>query len=83
MRRLEKINLIDRIGRELQERMSYADIDVYMAACDVDTSKETSNVNSKWVYVKEPVGRRTRCKSSRNRRRVRSRARLHCDARIK
>jgi hypothetical protein len=53
MRRLEKIELIDRIGRELQSRMSYADIDVYMAACDVDTSKETSNVNSKWVYVKE------------------------------
>lgn len=53
MRRLEKIELIDRIGRELQSRMSYPDIDVYMAACDVDTSKKTSDVNSKWVYVKE------------------------------
>ena len=53
MRRLEKINLIDQIGRELQSRMSYADIDIYMAACDVDTSKQTSNINSKWVYVKE------------------------------
>ena len=53
MRRLEKIDLIDRIGRELQSRMTFADIDVYLAACEVDTSKETSNVNSKWVYVKE------------------------------
>lgn len=53
MRRLERIELIDRIGRELQTRMSYSDIDVYLKACDVNTKKETSGVNSKWVYVKE------------------------------
>lgn len=53
MRRLERIDLIDRVGRELQARMSYSDIDIYLKQCGVDVSKETSNVNSKWVYVKE------------------------------
>ena len=33
--------------------MTFSDIDVFLAACDVDTSKETSDANSKWVYVKE------------------------------
>jgi len=33
--------------------MSYADIETYLKQCGVDISKQTSNVNSKWVYVKE------------------------------
>lgn len=33
--------------------MSYSDIDIYLKQCGVDVSKQTSNVNSKWVYVKE------------------------------
>lgn len=53
MKRIERLDLIDRIGRELQLRMSYADINVYLAGFDVDTNKETSSVNSKWVYTKE------------------------------
>jgi hypothetical protein len=53
MKVLEKLELIDRIGRELQGRMSYADIDVYLKANGVDTKKPTSGANSKWVYVKE------------------------------
>ncbi len=53
MRRIERIDLIDRVGRELQARMSYSDIDVYLKHCGIDVSKETSNVNSKWIYVKE------------------------------
>lgn len=53
MRRLDKLDLIDKIGRELQTRMTFADIDVYLTACDVDTSKETPDAKGKWVYVKK------------------------------
>lgn len=53
MKVLERLELIDRVGRELQSRMTYADIDVYLKAHGVDTKKPTSGSNSKWVYVKE------------------------------
>ncbi len=53
MRNIERFELIDRIGRELQSRMSYSDIDAFLPSFGVDTSKSTSSVNSKWVYVKE------------------------------
>ncbi len=33
--------------------MSYGDIDSYLRALGVDTTKPTSGVNSKWVYTKE------------------------------
>jgi hypothetical protein len=33
--------------------MSYSDIDVYLKAYGVDTKRQTSGTNSKWVYVKE------------------------------
>jgi hypothetical protein len=53
VKRLNRLDLVDRIGRELQSRMSYADINVYLSGFGVDTKRETSNVNSKWVYTKE------------------------------
>ena len=53
MRVLEKIELLDRIGRELQSRMSYSDIDVYLSAYGVDCKDFQPSTNSKWVYVKE------------------------------
>jgi len=53
MRNLDKLALVDRIGRELQARMSYADITAYLRASGVDTNKPTSGVNSKWVYTKD------------------------------
>lgn len=53
MKVLDRLELIDRIGRELQSRMSYADIAVFLKAHGVDTKKPTSGVNSKWVYSKE------------------------------
>ena len=56
MRVLERLELIDRIGRELQGRMSYGEIDTYLKAYGVDTKKPTSGVNSKWVYSKELLG---------------------------
>lgn len=56
MKVLERLELIDRIGRELQSRMGYGDIDTYLQAHGVDTKKPTSGVNSKWVYSKELLG---------------------------
>jgi hypothetical protein len=50
---LDRLELIDRIGRELQSRMGYSDIAVFLKAHGVDTEKPTSGVNSKWVYSKE------------------------------
>ncbi len=52
MKQLDRFNLIDKIGRELQARMSYSDIDVYLKGFGVDVSKPTSGANSKWVYTK-------------------------------
>jgi hypothetical protein len=56
MKVLERLGLIDRIGRELQSRMSYAEIETYLKAHGIDTKKPTSGVNSKWVYSKELLG---------------------------
>jgi hypothetical protein len=53
MKVLERLSLIDRIGRELQSRMSYGQLNSYLKAHGVDIKKPTSGVNSKWVYTKE------------------------------
>jgi len=53
MKNIDGLSLIDRIGRELQSRMSHSDIATYLRGFGVDTSKETSGVNSKWVYTKK------------------------------
>ena len=47
MKVLDRLGLIDRIGRELQSRMGYADIATFLKAHGVDTNKPTSGVNSK------------------------------------
>lgn len=53
MRPIERVNLLDKIGRELQSRWTFSGIDEFLKACGIDTSKQTSDVNSKWVYSKE------------------------------
>jgi len=53
VRGLERLELIDRIGRKLQEMMSFRDIDTFLRSYGVDITKTTSGVNSKWVYTKE------------------------------
>ncbi len=56
MKPLEKIELISLIGRELQSRMTYSDIDQYFAAVGVKSKPKSGTFNSKWVYVKEILG---------------------------
>ena len=53
MKTIDRLSLIDRIGRELQSRMKYAEISIFLRDFGVDTTKETSPINSKWVYTKE------------------------------
>lgn len=52
MNALEKINLIDKIGRELQARMTFREIESYFKANGIKTDQQAT-YNSKYVYVKE------------------------------
>ena len=52
MNKLDKQDLISTIGRELQDRMTFSDIEAYLKEYDIPTD-HNPNYNSKWVYVKE------------------------------
>lgn len=52
MKKLERIELIDRIGRELQIRMTFSEIDAYLKSYKINLSGFEKG-NSKWVYVKD------------------------------
>lgn len=52
MKKLEKIEIIDVIGRELQERMKFTEIDSYFQSYGIPTDHQPS-YNSKYVYVRE------------------------------
>ena len=51
MRVSEKLDLIDRIGRELQSRYTYSEIDRFLAEFAIESPSKV-NYNSKWVYSK-------------------------------
>lgn len=53
MKQIERFNLIDRIGRELQSRMTFDDIDIYLSGFGVESSDGERSYNSKWVYAKD------------------------------
>jgi hypothetical protein len=53
MKVAERLALVDRIGRELQSRYSYGEIDNYLVAFGIQPHQQT--INSKWVYVKEAL----------------------------
>ena len=53
MKIIERLNLIDQIGRTLQGRMTFSDIDIYLTAYGIDCKDKSPSANSKWVYVKE------------------------------
>jgi hypothetical protein len=56
MKKLNKIKLIDMIASELQEQMTFSEIDSYFEAYSIPTDHEPS-YNSKKVYVKEVLPR--------------------------
>lgn len=53
MKVLERIALVEKIGRDLQSRMTFSDIDTFLAAFGINTKGIVPSVNSKYVYVKE------------------------------
>ncbi len=56
MKAIERFELIDKVARKLQSRMTYDDIDAYLASCAVSTKAKHNSYDSKWVYAKELLG---------------------------
>jgi hypothetical protein len=56
MKAIERHELISKVARELQSRMTFDDIDAYLDNCGVTTGPKSSSWNSKWVYAKELLG---------------------------
>lgn len=53
MKVTERLDVIDKIARELQRRYTYTEIDIYLAAFNiVAPALSTNGFNSKWVYSK-------------------------------
>ncbi|MCZ2356627.1 MAG: abortive infection family protein [Bacteroidia bacterium] len=52
MNRIERLNLIDSIGRHLQISMTTTDINTYLGGFGIPNNG-TTMASSKWVYVKE------------------------------
>jgi len=52
MKPLEKLKLIDDIGRDLQSKMTFSEIDSYFQSYGIPTD-HTPSYHSKYVYVKE------------------------------
>lgn len=54
MRITEKMSLIDKIGRELQSRFTFKEIDIFLSEYNIKPPKDVA-VNSKWVYTKSAL----------------------------
>lgn len=52
MNHIERVKLIKNIARELQARMTYDEIDMYLSGFGIDISMGDLNINSKYVYSK-------------------------------
>jgi hypothetical protein len=50
----QRLTLIDRIGRTLQSRYGFAEIDIYLAEFNIQPPKDATR-GSKWVYTKEAL----------------------------
>jgi hypothetical protein len=54
MRASDRISLIDKLGRALQSRFGYREIDTFLGHYKIATPREVTT-NSKWVYSKEAL----------------------------
>lgn len=52
MNQLDRLNLIDKIARQLQEKMTTTDINTYLGGFDIENDG-TEMASSKWVYSKK------------------------------
>ncbi|MBW7835510.1 MAG: toll/interleukin-1 receptor domain-containing protein [Sphingomonadales bacterium] len=55
MRVKQRLELIDKLGRELQAKYGYSDIDVFLNAFGISPPSGPISYNSKWVYSKEAL----------------------------
>ena len=53
MRSIDRIELLEEIGRTLQSRMTFADIDVFFSGFDIDCRGASSGRGSKRLYASE------------------------------
>lgn len=54
MKKINRLNLLEELGRELQARMTFREIDIYLRAFGIDLTKKAAPTGSgKRVYVKE------------------------------
>lgn len=59
MKPIQKIELLEQIGAELQSRMTYADIDIYLSNYGISPGSGTQNsYNSKRVYAKDLLAKK-------------------------
>jgi hypothetical protein len=56
MKAIERFELISKVARELQTRMTFDDIDAYLNSCGVTVKAQHGSYDSKWVYAKELLG---------------------------
>ncbi len=56
MKGIERFQLIDKVARELQARMTYNDIDAYLTNFGIKVKPRQHSYDSKWVYSKELLG---------------------------
>ena len=52
MRATEKLDLVDQIGRTLQAKYTFTEIDRFLAEFGISAPRDYSGNNSKWVYTK-------------------------------
>ena len=56
MRGIDRFNLTDKVSRALQNKMSFEDIERYLAGFGVNTAPKLNSYSSKWIYAKELLG---------------------------
>jgi hypothetical protein len=52
VRPTQRTDLLDQIGRGLQQRFTFAEIDEFLSACGIEPPGEYNGPNSKWAYSK-------------------------------
>jgi hypothetical protein len=52
MKRIERINLMDQVARQLQSRMTFEDIENYLRAFEITVGAREDGWGSKWLYAK-------------------------------
>lgn len=57
MRSIDRLALLEEVGKELQSRMTFAEIDIFFAGFGIDGQGITPTVNSKRVYVKQVLAK--------------------------